>query len=158
MNDLLNEEEFILKKKFSPRDTILKFCCIAVVQVTVFFIFDNRGGGFFIDEKMVVFYQIWGFSNFLFPLVLAFLMIFSKKEMLLRPLKISFWGLVSLAGTYSVGFFVGNILHLNRTGKIVDAFEITFPFTLGFFYFIMFCVIVLPIAHFQRKKHFQKSV
>lgn len=152
MPNLIHENDFIQIKKFNPWKSISLCCVIAIVQVSSFVIFLTSTEAFSTNEYAIYFYRVWTILNLLFPLLLAFFMVFFNKKIVVLPLKTLFLALSCLGVTYTLGLYLSMAIYSYYKDYPVTEYDIYMPLACGFSYFVIFSSIVLPIARYKAGK------
>lgn len=152
MEDLFREEDFVQEKKFRPWRYVFIYYTIALVHLGMFTVSVGKTIILPQDEYWFYAYRVWIIMSVVFPLFLAFAMVFFTKKMISLPLKTIFLSLLSLGFTNTFALFLVSQIEINLSGKTSDSDDVLIPLCLGGFYTLLFCLLVLPVARYKQKR------
>lgn len=146
MQDLLNEEEFIITKKpYNPWRYFSIFYAVAIIQFAMLYTAGKVYG--------IVNDYILGVYFLAVPIVTQFLMVFIKKEITALPLKKIALAMFLLAMCYMVLILMLGLLKIEDSLTIEDL-KIMGIFVIAYFVQLLFCyLIILPLLHYRKKQY-----
>lgn len=151
MEDLFREEDFVQEKKFRPWRYVFIYYIIALLHLGMFTV--SVGKTIILPQHEYWFYayRVWIIMSVVFPLFLAFAMVFFNKKMISLPLKTIFFSLLGLGSTYLFGFLLLSLAD-RMERKEPDPDDIRIPICLAGFITLLYCIIILPLARYKQKR------
>ena len=147
MQDLLDEEEFIEKKSdYNPWKRFGVFYGVAfIIVILLYYAFTYAG-----PQNLEVLAVLILFAT---PIIIAFIMVFSKTKNILLPYKIIFLAILGLMGAYTMGVMLIG-LYNKRTRMFTEdgllgslvVIAVYFGLTLVSF------ALMYPILRYKRKR------
>ena len=127
-------------------------CVIATVHAAQLFVFIANTDMFNGNRYIIYAFTVLTIFNILFPVLLAFFMVFFNKKMISLPLKMLFLALVCLTVTYTLCLYIGTVIEMYLKGNVMTTLDKVVPLYFGMAYLFLFCISVLPIARYKAGK------